>query len=39
MAKHTNLEIRAMIGYKLALVRERSGMLQQHEVIIVNYWG
>ena len=33
MAKHTNLETRAMIGRKLALARERSGMLQ-HEVAI-----
>lgn len=33
MAKQSDLEIRAMIGRKLALARERSGMLQ-HEVAI-----
>jgi predicted XRE-type DNA-binding protein len=33
MAKHTNLETRAMIGCKLALARKCSGMLQ-HEVVI-----
>lgn len=33
MAKQSDLETRAMIGRKLALARERSGMLQ-HEVAI-----